>query len=792
MTEEEKSIEESTIYRFDECVLDADRRELKMAGAPVTLQPKAFDFLLYLVRNRARAVDKDELQDALWPRSIVTETALTRVVMKARRAVGDDAERQSVIRTVHGHGYRFVAELQESTPDSAATATAAPAFSPNSTNLLRNAGVAIAALAVVAVAWWTLSTSTPSGPVRLAVLPVENATGNPEWDWIETGFMALMNRMLEDRGVDVVSGRSISGLAGDLSLGELLIKGSVFQQTLHKTTGFTHLLSAKLEFDDGLYRLTYTFMHGDERPQRRTALDQQPTELVAQAISTVSELVKGGAPSLGNTRVVSEDGFLNEAFARGMSLEFEGKFEEARQLFDIVTEQQPDLFWPRYESALCTRNLREFDAAENALLALRDELDDGGTSYERASASNALAVTYLTQRRNDEAEVALKEVLRNSEAIGHRKIAGTAYTNLGLVARNQGDIELALKYLQQAQAIFEEQEIASLPGSLLNNMSGVMIALGRLEEAQELSNAAIETYRITGKRLSESYALSRLSNIQSKLGLLDEAEANVMSSMAIREEFGDRRGVAISLIYLSKIGITRGDLTRAKEVGQQVHEIGIEIEDRDITMAGLQQIADAELAAGKAREAANNYALAESLASEIADRLNELQSRAGIARASAMLGDFEAALEIANELLHAADAIDADRERAYAYALLGEIYIAQSDWVTAIDHLDTAHEIAARNKNAESVTTVSGKLARAWLEAGDTEKARPFIEHVAAARPFEAENIILQAELAAADNRSEEAARLMTLARNNAGERWTAADAELLERYRADLGEGEN
>ena len=49
----------------------------------VTMQPKAFELLLYLIRNRHRAVDKDELQDALWPRSIVTETALTRCVMKA-------------------------------------------------------------------------------------------------------------------------------------------------------------------------------------------------------------------------------------------------------------------------------------------------------------------------------------------------------------------------------------------------------------------------------------------------------------------------------------------------------------------------------------------------------------------------------------------------------------------------------------------------------------------------------------------------------------------------------------
>ena len=47
-------------------MLDAARRELRCGDDPVTLQPKAFEFLLYLIRNRARAIDKDELQDALW------------------------------------------------------------------------------------------------------------------------------------------------------------------------------------------------------------------------------------------------------------------------------------------------------------------------------------------------------------------------------------------------------------------------------------------------------------------------------------------------------------------------------------------------------------------------------------------------------------------------------------------------------------------------------------------------------------------------------------------------------
>jgi adenylate cyclase len=69
------------------------------------VEPKVFDLLVHLVLHRDRSVSKDELQDAIWPRTIVTEGALTRCVMKVRRAIGDDSG--DAIKTVRGHGHRF-------------------------------------------------------------------------------------------------------------------------------------------------------------------------------------------------------------------------------------------------------------------------------------------------------------------------------------------------------------------------------------------------------------------------------------------------------------------------------------------------------------------------------------------------------------------------------------------------------------------------------------------------------------------------------------------------------------
>lgn len=101
------------VFRFAGYELDLNRRELRCGGEPVTIQPKVLDLIGYLVERRDRAVGKRELQDAIWPGVIVTETSLTQAIRKARRALGDDANQPGIIRTVHGHGYRFVATLDE-------------------------------------------------------------------------------------------------------------------------------------------------------------------------------------------------------------------------------------------------------------------------------------------------------------------------------------------------------------------------------------------------------------------------------------------------------------------------------------------------------------------------------------------------------------------------------------------------------------------------------------------------------------------------------------------------------
>lgn len=100
------------IYTFGDFELDEERYELRRAGRPIRLEPKAFRALLYLVQHRERVVPRDELRGQFWPGEFVTDSALAHCIAKARQGVDDNGAVQWVIKTVHGHGYRFIAAVQ--------------------------------------------------------------------------------------------------------------------------------------------------------------------------------------------------------------------------------------------------------------------------------------------------------------------------------------------------------------------------------------------------------------------------------------------------------------------------------------------------------------------------------------------------------------------------------------------------------------------------------------------------------------------------------------------------------
>jgi TolB-like protein len=100
------------IYQFGPFELDMATVELRNGAKACCLEPQVFALLALLVENRERLVSKDEIIDKVWDGRAVSDAAVASRVKSVRQALGDSGKSQHFIRTIHGKGYRFVADAR--------------------------------------------------------------------------------------------------------------------------------------------------------------------------------------------------------------------------------------------------------------------------------------------------------------------------------------------------------------------------------------------------------------------------------------------------------------------------------------------------------------------------------------------------------------------------------------------------------------------------------------------------------------------------------------------------------
>jgi predicted ATPase len=91
--------------------LDVDDERLWRNDQAVTLTPKTFALLRYLMERQNRLVTKEALLNGVWPGTYVVESEVKHYVAELRKALGDDANAPRFIETVRGRGYRFIGDI---------------------------------------------------------------------------------------------------------------------------------------------------------------------------------------------------------------------------------------------------------------------------------------------------------------------------------------------------------------------------------------------------------------------------------------------------------------------------------------------------------------------------------------------------------------------------------------------------------------------------------------------------------------------------------------------------------
>jgi DNA-binding response OmpR family regulator len=98
-----------TNYQIGELNLDLKTREVHRGDLTISLKPKAFAILEYLMKHKDRVVSRQELLDYIW-HDDPPEGDPLRVHIHHLRQQIDQPFEQRLIHTVHGVGYRIYAE----------------------------------------------------------------------------------------------------------------------------------------------------------------------------------------------------------------------------------------------------------------------------------------------------------------------------------------------------------------------------------------------------------------------------------------------------------------------------------------------------------------------------------------------------------------------------------------------------------------------------------------------------------------------------------------------------------
>jgi TolB-like protein/DNA-binding winged helix-turn-helix (wHTH) protein len=233
------------ILRFGQFEVDLETRQLQKNGFRIKLPEQSFQLLMVLLERPGEIVSREELRRRLWPSDVVIDFdhGLNKSVQKLREALGDSAESARFIETRQRIGYRFIAPVWDAGPgeEQAVVLPSAPAIELRKGRSRRFAYLLTAAMVLAVglgawLAWRHLRHS--SRPIRsLAVLPLENLSGDPNQDYFVDGMTdELITELARIPNLRVVSRtsivqaqrehRSLPELARELDV-EAIVEGSV-------------------------------------------------------------------------------------------------------------------------------------------------------------------------------------------------------------------------------------------------------------------------------------------------------------------------------------------------------------------------------------------------------------------------------------------------------------------------------------------------------------------------------------------------------------------------------------
>ncbi|MHB1058879.1 MAG: winged helix-turn-helix domain-containing protein [Rhodanobacter sp.] len=576
------------VYQCGAHTISPATRRLHRDGRKVDIEAKVFDLILLLIENRERALGKQEVIAALWGQRPITDAALSQLLHKARRALDDDGEQQSVIRTVYGRGLQWVAPVSvidaeapgtPETPSAVPQAPPQPAQAPPRGRHRRRAIVlGLAALLLIgALSFWIIprgfAPPTPAPP-RIALLPLHNDSGDAALDWTERGLPGLMANLLGNtRGIDVVDPLQIGRIVDYVPP-----KGRSEAEHMRFVTGADIVVGGDLHrMADHLYELSLQIDTGAHKSATTITLTgADPGTLGVDAVARLRHALQLD-PAVPTAPAISpRDAYLAQTYARGIDLAMHGDWANAKPYFLLVAKGDPDFPSARLHLGQAQINTDQFNEGGATLQALLVQARAGKDASMVARTLLQLGNLALIQHRHDDALGDLQEAASFAARADDGDLqAAIALKTVNTAARLKR-MPLAQSELQRARDLIAQHGLHRMDGDLYNSEAFLAEARGDLAGKEKADRAALAASEAIG---NQHNALGDTYNIALDLMQQDRAtEALPLFASLYRrsQQQGDSWLAFASGDQQARILLDAGLAERVAPMARQLRELGIQ------------------------------------------------------------------------------------------------------------------------------------------------------------------------------------------------------------------------
>jgi TolB-like protein/DNA-binding winged helix-turn-helix (wHTH) protein/Flp pilus assembly protein TadD len=304
------------VIRFGVFEVDLASGDVFRHGHRVRLQELPFQALAALLERPGEVVTREELQRRLWPDTTIDyERGLNKAINRVREALRDDADNPRFIETLPQRGYRFIAPVERIVPAAQPEPPRVNAGRPKIPLGLVAAALLVAALGMAA-AWYQQRRSSARPITSIAVLPLENLSGDPAQEYFSDGMtdelIGEIGRMVPVRVISRTSvmrykvrpRKSLPEVAAELKA-DAVLEGTVAQS------------NGKVRINVELVRVEDDRRLWSERYERDLADVMSVQSAVARAVAREIRvnLASRGSGASQSARTVKPDAY--QAFLRG-------------------------------------------------------------------------------------------------------------------------------------------------------------------------------------------------------------------------------------------------------------------------------------------------------------------------------------------------------------------------------------------------------------------------------------------------------------------------------------------